>query len=115
MQQPDESIPKYSKNPQLKSSVFGRFFFWWTTDIIRIGIKRPIEENDVYAPLDEHESKFLSHKYSKYWDDELQKQEPSMIRLFMRACGWNLLIIGQIVSNLETAGKYEVKYKVISL
>lgn len=68
-------------------------------------MKRPIEESDVYALSTSFESKVISNKFSKLWDDELQRQKPSMIRLFLRYCGCPVFFVGQLYANTETIAK----------
>lgn len=105
MQNSDEKKSNGPQSPQLKSSILSYLTFWWTKDLFKIGATRTLEESDIYAPLQEHESKTLSNQYSKLWDEELDRPKPSILRLFMRACGIRALILGQIYSNVDIALK----------
>lgn len=77
-------------------------FFWWCRDLYRIGLKRPIVDEDVYETLNHHESEKIADKFSKLWKQELESKNPSTLRMFFNAYGWQVLIFGLLFSVCET-------------
>lgn len=75
-------------------------------DIFKLGLKRPIEENDIYEALPEHQSSKLSEKFTKLWDDELKRSKPSVLRLLLRGFGWHCIGGGLLYCVAEAVTRY---------
>lgn len=59
--------------------------FSWTIPIFSKGLKKQLDEDDLYSPLPEHESSMLGDRLEKAWNKELTKKNPSFWRALSRA------------------------------
>lgn len=89
-------------NPLYTASRINKMCFWWIKDLYKIGMTRTITEEDVYQTIDHHESDRIANKFTKIWNDELNKKDPSTLRLFYKAYGPPVIAIGLLFSILET-------------
>lgn len=89
-------------NPHSRASRLSKMMFWWCRDIYRVGLKRPITDEDVYETLNHHESERIASRFSKLWDQEMKSKNPSTLRMFFNAYGWPVLIYGLLFSVCES-------------
>lgn len=68
------------KNPHNDASRISKMGFWWIRDLYRTGLKRPITEDDIYEPLEDHESVKIADKFAELWQNELKRKNPSVLR-----------------------------------
>ncbi|XP_058839985.1 ATP-binding cassette sub-family C member 4-like [Topomyia yanbarensis] len=93
------------ENPIRNASFLSRQTFWWLKEIFRAGLRNEITEDLLYATLPEHKSGRLTIKFERLWAEELQRQQPSLLRTFFRAYGKATLFWGLLFSVLETANR----------
>lgn len=67
-----------------------------------MGMKATIAEEDIYNNLDVHNSKPIADKFKRLWEDELTQKSPSVLRMFYRAYGLGVIVIGLLFSISET-------------
>lgn len=103
MDHKDERV--YPKNPKKNAPRISLMTFFWIRNIFKIGLQRPIAVEDVYEPLKCHESEKISEKFSRLWDKELKKKEPSVLRMIYGAYGNGILFVGLTFSLLETLNR----------
>ena len=60
------------ENPMGRASAFSILTFSWMNDILATGNKRPLENSDVYALLEEDKTQGLTNKLQETWDEELK-------------------------------------------
>ena len=65
-----ESQPRQKENPRKSASVFSILFFWWVREILVIGQKRPLENDDLFPLLDEDKTQESTEKLHKTWNEE---------------------------------------------
>ena len=65
-----ESQLKQKENPRKSASVFSILFFWWVKEILAIGQKRPLENDDLFPLLDEDKTQTSTEKLHKTWNEE---------------------------------------------
>ena len=65
-----ESQPRQKENPRKSASVFSILFFWWVREILAIGQKRPLENDDLFPLLDEDKTQTSTEKLLKTWNEE---------------------------------------------
>ncbi|XP_055536637.1 ATP-binding cassette sub-family C member 4-like [Wyeomyia smithii] len=94
-----------AENPVRNASFLSRRTFWWLKDIFRAGQRNEITEDMLYATLPEHKSQKLSDKFERLWVEELQRSQPSLMRVFYRAYGKATLLWGLLFSAFETANR----------
>ncbi|GAB0093527.1 probable multidrug resistance-associated protein lethal(2)03659 [Sergentomyia squamirostris] len=90
------------RNPVEDASFLSKRTFWWLKQLYKMGMKRPIEDEDVYETLPEHRCENLSNKFTKWWEEELKNKSPSLVRMIARAYGRNILIFGLLCSLTES-------------
>ena len=65
-----ESQPRQKENPRKSASVFSILFFWWVREILAIGQKRPLENDDLFPLLDEDKTQISTERLYKTWNEE---------------------------------------------
>jgi ATP-binding cassette, subfamily C (CFTR/MRP), member 4 len=93
---------KLAESPQVYANRFSKMTFWWIRDLFRKGLTQTITEQDIYQTNADQESAKIGDKFTKLWDDELQRQNPSVLRMFYRAYGPSVLTIGFLFSICES-------------
>lgn len=81
-------------------------FFRWLKPIFSIGLKRPIEEDDVYGVLNGMRSERNTEIFAKGWESELKKDNPSIFSLMLKLYGFKVLAIGFLFSIGETMARW---------
>lgn len=84
---------EYPDNPREKSHLAKKWSFWWLKDLFALGLKRPIEQEDIYKSLKSHGSKRLTDKCTELWEKELTKKSPSLLYVFWQVYAAKLLIL----------------------
>ncbi|XP_068086467.1 ATP-binding cassette subfamily C member 4 isoform X2 [Anabrus simplex] len=69
--------------------------------VFRTGYKREIEVDDLFDPLDEHQSQKLGDTFQRRWEKELEraqkrKKEPSLLRVIAKTFGGPFMLYGLI-------------------
>ncbi|KAG4077638.1 hypothetical protein HA402_009029 [Bradysia odoriphaga] len=77
----------------------------WLKPLFTIGLKRAIEEDDIFAITNSMRSDQNTEKFAKLWELELKKKNPSMIRVMLRANGYKVHLIGILCSLTETLAR----------
>ena len=65
-----ESQARPKENPRKSASVFSILFFWWVREILAIGQKRPLENDDLFPLLDEDKTQTSTEKLHTTWNEE---------------------------------------------
>ena len=66
-----ESKTTKKENPRKNASILSILSFWWAREILAIGNKRPIENDDLFPLLDEDKSLNSAEKLQRTWSEEL--------------------------------------------
>lgn len=64
-----------SKNPRDGASWLSVIFFWWMNDVLRLGNKRPLTEEDLFPILEDYKSEVLVENAERFWFDEIKKSK----------------------------------------
>ncbi|XP_013148667.1 PREDICTED: probable multidrug resistance-associated protein lethal(2)03659 [Papilio polytes] len=95
-------------NPRFKANLFSVLTFGWTLETFKLGYSRDIRDNDLYAPLPEHQSDILGDAMQKAWDRELENyndlgenNKPSLWRVLTKVFGAELMLYGLILAAME--------------
>jgi hypothetical protein len=89
-------------NPHNNASRLSKMSYWWCRDLYKVGLKRPITDEDVYETIGHHESERISQRFTKLWEQELKSSNPSTLRMFFNAYGWKITIFGLLFSITES-------------
>ncbi|CAI9178863.1 unnamed protein product [Rangifer tarandus platyrhynchus] len=102
-------------NPLQDANFCSRLFFWWLNPLFKIGHKRRLEEDDMYAVLPEDHSQHLGEElqvvllyfvsHHRYWDQEVLRaekdaREPSLTKGIIK-CHWKSYLVLGIFILLE--------------
>lgn len=78
------------------------FIFRWLKDTFKIGIKRELEEHEIYEVTNSLRSDKNTEEFVTLWDEELKKPSPSILRLMFKLHGCGILFWGLMFSFFET-------------
>lgn len=70
--------------------------------MFQIGLRRSIEEDDIYAVTNSMRSNQTTETFAKLWNLELKKQRPSLLRVIRKVYGFEVLIVGILYAIAET-------------
>lgn len=74
----------------------------WLKDLFKLGLKRPIEEEDIYATLKNHKSSLLEAQFTRLWSEELKKKHPRFLTVILKCFGAKIFGFGIIYTSLDT-------------
>lgn len=66
--------------------------------LFAISWKRPIEDDDIYAPLYGLRCKENTESFMKQWELELKKSNPSLLRVMVKLYVFKVFSIGMMFS-----------------
>ncbi|XP_066561240.1 cystic fibrosis transmembrane conductance regulator [Amia ocellicauda] len=87
------------KSPVEDANFFSKFFFCWTTPILRKGYRRKIELSDVYQVPSFDSADHLSERLEREWDRELasSKKKPNLLNAIRRCYFWPFVFYGVLL------------------
>uniref|UniRef100_A0A182YG78 ABC transmembrane type-1 domain-containing protein n=1 Tax=Anopheles stephensi TaxID=30069 RepID=A0A182YG78_ANOST len=89
-------------NPVSKAGPLSWYTFWWLKDLFRTGLKRPIDETDIYETLSSHQSAQLSYQFERHWKAEQKGNDrPSFLRVICRIYWRSILGYGSIYTIVD--------------
>nr|XP_023018987.1 probable multidrug resistance-associated protein lethal(2)03659 [Leptinotarsa decemlineata] len=86
------SVQGKKSHPMYQGSFLSRLFFWWLPSFLWKGLKKEIEEDDIYETEKSQESALLGGKLEIAWKEELNKENPSLAKALFRVFGGELAI-----------------------
>jgi ATP-binding cassette, subfamily C (CFTR/MRP), member 1 len=91
-----------SSFPEFTSNWLSRLFFVWMNPLFNLGLKRPLEEADLWKVNDENRSIQWSEKIEKGWKSQLEKStfspevRPSLFKVLWDLLAKDLLLLGAL-------------------
>lgn len=73
----------------------------WLNNLFKLGLKRPIEEGDIYETLKSHESKRLADEFTILWENEKLSARPSFLNVLYRIYAKKVLLISLIYTAFD--------------
>ncbi|KAI9272857.1 multi drug resistance-associated protein MRP [Phascolomyces articulosus] len=73
--------------PETTTNIFGRLTFTWMTPLMRLGYREPLVMDDLWNLKEDNQSAIIGDVFQKYWDEELKKEKPSLVRALIRTVG----------------------------
>lgn len=70
-----------------------------------VGLKRSIEEDDIYEVTDDMRCERNTEAFAKLWELELKKRKPSIFRVIFKSHAVKLLSFGLVYGLSETLAK----------
>ncbi|KAJ7371979.1 hypothetical protein OS493_021405 [Desmophyllum pertusum] len=65
-----ESELRRKSNPKRNANIFSILSFWWVGELLAIGNKRPLENDDLFYLLDEDKTQTSTEKLQRTWNEE---------------------------------------------
>ncbi|KAL0895660.1 hypothetical protein ABMA27_011740 [Loxostege sticticalis] len=103
-----ESLKKKGRppHPRAKANPLSALTFSWTLPIFCGGLKKELEEHELYEPLEEHASGPLGDKFARLWEEEVarasgKKRTPSLLRVILRAYAARCMLYGAVLLFME--------------
>ena len=101
------SGPSDSQNPKDKANWLSIIFFWWMNDVLKLGNKRPLTEEDLFHLPEDYKAEILVEEAERYWLEELKrsqsrKKKPSLWKAMVRLIPWKSGVLMTILKTLET-------------
>ncbi|XP_072935953.1 probable multidrug resistance-associated protein lethal(2)03659 isoform X1 [Epargyreus clarus] len=102
-----ESVKKKGRppHPRAAANPFSALTFGWTLPIFLSGLKKDMEEQDLYEPLEEHASSPLGDKFARLWEEEVAnaggKRTPSLLRVILKAYAARCMLYGFVLFLME--------------
>ncbi|XP_071052810.1 probable multidrug resistance-associated protein lethal(2)03659 isoform X1 [Onthophagus taurus] len=93
---------KRETNPREKAGVISMLLFLFTYPIFKKGIKKELEEDDIYELLKGYESEKLGSKFENQWKKELKNPKPSLLRVLFGVFGVEYMTCGLIQGVIRT-------------
>lgn len=66
--------------------------------LLNTGLKRELNEDDIYAPLDSMQSAQNTDAFAKQWEIELEKGNPSIIRVIWKLYGFEAFVVPLLIA-----------------
>lgn len=92
----DRTISTRAPSPQTLASIPSQLFFFWFTPLVTLANEKgssgsKLDESDVFPLRTIDLSETQSTKLQGYWDQQLQKPEPSLLTALIQSFGWDVL------------------------
>ncbi|KAM8705280.1 hypothetical protein ACLKA7_009702 [Drosophila subpalustris] len=88
-------------NPVLKANFFSKWFFIWSSEILRKGYGKNVEPADLYDHVPSLDSRDVSHTLLEHWERELKRSKPSVLHMIFKAYGSRFVPICILYSLVE--------------
>ncbi|KAJ8002741.1 hypothetical protein DPEC_G00162090 [Dallia pectoralis] len=84
------------KSPVEDANFLSKYFFWWTSPLLRKGFRKKLELTDVYKAPSFDLADNLSERLEREWDRELAsaKKKPRLVRALSRCFLWPFVFYG---------------------
>lgn len=77
----------------------------WLKDLFKVGLKRQIVEEDIYECNENHTSDSATKKFEMLWEDEQNKENPSLVRVALKTFWLRVFFVGIFYATFETCCK----------
>lgn len=75
----------------------------WLNDLLKLGFKRPIVDDDIYQTIKSHESKRLTDEFEERWNTEKLNKRPNLQQTFYKIYFKRVIGVSLIFTILEVA------------
>ncbi|KAJ3652232.1 hypothetical protein Zmor_018213 [Zophobas morio] len=91
-------------HPRAKANCLSHFFFCWEIPVILKGWKKELNEDDLYAPLHEYESKRLGDKLEQLWEEDMHfRKSPNLWRCLIKQFAAEFMFYGILYAPIQLA------------
>ncbi|XP_052621477.1 ABC transporter C family member 2 [Lactuca sativa] len=114
--------------PERRTNIISSIFFSWMNPLMLLGYKRPLTEKDIWKLDTWDQTETLNSKFQIYWEEELRKPKPWLLRALHRSLGgrfwwggfWKIgndlsqfvgpLILNQLLLSMQERGPAQIGY-----
>ncbi|VVC32375.1 ABC transporter type 1, transmembrane domain,ABC transporter-like,P-loop containing nucleoside triphosphate [Cinara cedri] len=94
---------KQPQNPRKNANIFEILTFSWLINLFKMGLKKDLDKNDLYTPLEEHTSSLLGNELEKKWRIEQDisyktNRRPSLLRVLIQMFGAKYMFCGSLIA-----------------
>ncbi|KAL7748549.1 hypothetical protein RI367_005960 [Sorochytrium milnesiophthora] len=82
-----EEEPDLNRSPEETANIFSIITFWWLNPLMRLGRQKPLSMEDLWALARNDQADAISHRFQVFWEQELKKTRPSLLRACVRGFG----------------------------
>lgn len=68
---------------------------------MRVGLKKPIVEDDIYECAKDQRSHVNSETFKEIWNKELKEAKPKLTKAIVKFCAFKIFLVGIPVTVLE--------------
>ena len=99
--------PLEVRNPRDGANWLSIIFFWWMNDVLKLGNKRPLTEEDLFCLLEDYKAEVLVEGAEKYWFEELKRsqsrrQKPRLWKAMVSLIPWKSGLVMIILKTLQS-------------
>lgn len=81
-------------SPEEKANFLSRLTYSWLDPLLKTGNKRVLEDQDLYELTKIDTCKYNGDLFDKYWQQELKKAKPSLLKALVKAFGLKFFLAG---------------------
>ncbi|KAL7593059.1 hypothetical protein Lser_V15G32576 [Lactuca serriola] len=114
--------------PERRTNIISSIFFSWMNPLMLLGYKRPLTEKDIWKLDTWDQTETLNSRFQIYWEEELRKPKPWLLRALHRSLGgrfwwggfWKIgndlsqfvgpLILNQLLLSMQERGPAQIGY-----
>eukprot|EP01094_Clydonella_sp_ATCC50884_P012540 TRINITY_DN2274_c0_g1_i1.p1 TRINITY_DN2274_c0_g1~~TRINITY_DN2274_c0_g1_i1.p1 ORF type:complete len:657 (+),score=275.64 TRINITY_DN2274_c0_g1_i1:84-1973(+) len=89
LQMPDKRKPNdrvsASPSPEDQANIVSKLTFWWMNDILALGHKRALEEDDLYPLAVADRTASVADMFRGCWEKQLEGDKPSVLKALLAA------------------------------
>ena len=99
--------PTESQNPRDGANWLSIILFWWMNDVLKLGNKRPLTEEDLFHLPEDYKAEVLVEEAERYWLEELKisqsrRKKPSLWKATVRLIPWKSGLVIIILKTLKS-------------
>ncbi|KAK9055990.1 hypothetical protein SSX86_027077 [Deinandra increscens subsp. villosa] len=114
--------------PERHANIISSIFFSWMDPLMFLGYKRPLTEKDIWKLDTWDQTEALNSKFQIYWEEEIRKPKPWLLRALHRSLGgrfwwggfWKIgndlsqfvgpLILNELLLSMQERGPAQIGY-----
>ena len=99
--------PLEIQNPREGANWLSIILFWWMNDVLKLGNKRPLTEEDLFHLLKDFKAEVLVEDAEKYWFEELKRSQsrrkkPRLWKAMVSLINWKSGLVMIILKTLQS-------------
>lgn len=84
-------------------------YFRWLKDLYKLGLTKPIDTQDIYKNLAQHDSARLTDKFNELWDQQKCQKRPRLFSVIRKIFIHKIIALSLLLSAVDIASRYCVK------